>query len=87
MLLEARITSKGQITLPKAIRDKLSLKAGGKVRFVIRDDAVFIEVPKHKSVLDWYGAVKTANRHDPKKVRERVRRTIAEETVREMAAV
>ncbi len=85
MLVEARMTSKGQITLPKAIRDKLALKAGEKVRFVIRGEAVLIEVPKRKSVLDWYGAVKTDPHLDEKKVREQVRKARAEETIREMS--
>ncbi len=36
--MEATVTSKGQITLPKALRDKLNIKPGEKLAFFIRDD-------------------------------------------------
>ena len=31
------ITSKGQVTVPKAVRDKLKLRAGDKLEFIIDD--------------------------------------------------
>jgi len=31
--LEATVTSKGQITLPKVLRDRLGLKRGSRIRF------------------------------------------------------
>jgi AbrB family looped-hinge helix DNA binding protein len=34
----ATVTSKGQITVPKAIRDLLRLHAGDRVDFVVQDD-------------------------------------------------
>jgi AbrB family looped-hinge helix DNA binding protein len=34
----ATITSKGQLTLPKAMRDLLRLGAGDRVDFIVRDD-------------------------------------------------
>jgi len=33
------MTSKGQITVPKAVRVKLNLKAGDRVLFIVEDDA------------------------------------------------
>jgi antitoxin PrlF len=38
----ATLTSKGQITLPKAIRQLLGLEAGGKVAFEIRGGEVVV---------------------------------------------
>jgi AbrB family looped-hinge helix DNA binding protein len=38
--LRARITSKGQITLPRELRDDLGLEIGGDVEFV-KEDGVF----------------------------------------------
>jgi antitoxin PrlF len=35
---EAKMTSKGQITVPKDVRMKLNLKPGDRVRFVIEAD-------------------------------------------------
>ena len=42
----ATITSKGQVTLPKAIREKLHLNAGDRLDFFIRDDGHIEAVPK-----------------------------------------
>ena len=41
-MIESTITSKGRTTLPKAIREALSLEAGGRVRYVILDNQVMI---------------------------------------------
>ena len=43
MFGEATLTSKGQLTAPKAIREHLHLKPGDKVVFVIRDGRVELE--------------------------------------------
>ena len=45
--MEATVTSKGQITLPKAIREHFQLHTGDKVQFIIMDDGhVFLIPPK-----------------------------------------
>ena len=36
--MQATITSKGQVTLPKPIRDRLHLKPGDKIDFMLEDD-------------------------------------------------
>ncbi|MDE0162116.1 MAG: type II toxin-antitoxin system PrlF family antitoxin [Acidimicrobiaceae bacterium] len=41
-MIESSITVKGQTTLPKAVRDSLSVKAGDKVRYVILEEGVLI---------------------------------------------
>lgn len=38
----ATLTSKGQITLPKAVRQLLGVEAGGKVAFEVRDGEVIV---------------------------------------------
>jgi AbrB family looped-hinge helix DNA binding protein len=38
----ATVTSKGQITLPKVIRDLLRLHAGDRVHFVVQDDGTVV---------------------------------------------
>jgi AbrB family looped-hinge helix DNA binding protein len=37
-----RITSKGQVTIPKEFRDKLGVKPGGEVEFVERNGNVIV---------------------------------------------
>ena len=39
-MLESTVTSKGQTTLPKDVRNALGIDAGDKVRFVILNDEV-----------------------------------------------
>jgi AbrB family looped-hinge helix DNA binding protein len=38
----SRVTSKGQITIPKAVRERLNLTEGSKVAFIEKDGNVFI---------------------------------------------
>jgi antitoxin PrlF len=43
MSLESTLTTKGQATIPKEVREHLGVKPGGKIRFFIRGDgSVFI---------------------------------------------
>ena len=41
-MLESRITTKGQTTLPKAVRDALAVEAGDRVRYVVLNGEVRI---------------------------------------------
>lgn len=42
----ATITSKGQVTIPKRIRDELGLTAGTEVEFIIEEDGTIRVQPK-----------------------------------------
>lgn len=44
----AKVTTKGQITIPKAIREKLELKEGSKIIFLQKGDDIII---KNSSML------------------------------------
>lgn len=48
--MQATITSKGQVTVPKPIRDKLHLKAGDKVEFMLEKDGNLRVAPVTASV-------------------------------------
>jgi AbrB family looped-hinge helix DNA binding protein len=37
---ESTVTTKGQITIPKEVRDRLRIGAGDRVSFLVRDDGV-----------------------------------------------
>jgi AbrB family looped-hinge helix DNA binding protein len=58
----ATMTSKGQVTLPKSIRETLHLHAGDKVDFHIRPDGGVELVPLTGSVKDLYGLLKSTVR-------------------------
>ena len=55
-MFESSITSKGQITLPKAVRDSLAVKAGDRVRYVIVDEGVLMMPVRSTSRL--FGSLK-----------------------------
>lgn len=39
----AKVTSKGQITIPKTIRDLLNIKEGSKILFIEKDNEIVIK--------------------------------------------
>ncbi|MFO7818113.1 MAG: AbrB/MazE/SpoVT family DNA-binding domain-containing protein [Thermodesulfobacteriota bacterium] len=45
--MQATLTSKGQVTLPKKIREKLGLSAGDQIEFFLEDDQNVRLVLKH----------------------------------------
>ncbi|KAF0849690.1 AbrB/MazE/SpoVT family DNA-binding domain-containing protein [Nocardia caishijiensis] len=51
----ARLTSKGQITVPKAVRDALELHTGDNVHFRVEGDVVVLA--KTPDLLDLAGSV------------------------------
>jgi antitoxin PrlF len=50
----ATITSKGQMTVPKAIREALNIKPGDKCYVWVRDGEMIV-VPRNKSLADLAG--------------------------------
>ena len=53
--MQATITSKGQVTVPKPIRDKLHLKAGDKIEFMLEEDGNLRVAPVTASVTQLKG--------------------------------
>lgn len=51
------VTSKGQITIPAAVRDALGLRAGSRVAFVQRADGVFELRPEVGTVQSLRGMI------------------------------
>jgi AbrB family looped-hinge helix DNA binding protein len=54
----ATMTSKGQITIPKEVRDVLGLEAGHRVSFQIRDDGVVEMLPETVDLMSLQGIFK-----------------------------
>jgi AbrB family looped-hinge helix DNA binding protein len=54
----AKLTSKGQITLPAQLRRALGLKPGDEVTFVKRKDGEFYIRPRTHSIADLLGIVR-----------------------------
>ncbi|MCY4610189.1 MAG: type II toxin-antitoxin system PrlF family antitoxin [Gammaproteobacteria bacterium] len=56
-MLESAITSKGQTTLPKPVREALGVSSGDRVRYVILDDG--IRILPLRSLKTLFGALKS----------------------------
>lgn len=52
---DATLTSKGQTTIPKAIRDSLDMKAGDRMTFTLMPDGVVLMRVKNKRVTELAG--------------------------------
>lgn len=54
--IAATVTSKGQVTLPVAIRRLLGLKPGSRVTFIVEDDGtVHLDTPRYPDVKSLAG--------------------------------
>lgn len=52
MRATARVTSKGQITIPKEIRDALHVRPGDTIEFVVRENGVVEVTRKQRGDLE-----------------------------------
>jgi AbrB family looped-hinge helix DNA binding protein len=59
--MESTITSKGQATIPKAIREYLGLDAGDRVKFFVHSNGSVVLLPK-KPVAALRGLLKNGGR-------------------------
>lgn len=57
MANDATLTSKGQTTIPKEIRDSLSMKAGDRMTFTLMPDGTVIMRVKARSVTGLAGVL------------------------------
>jgi len=53
----ATLTSKGQTTIPKEIRDSLGMKPGDRMTFTLMPDATVVMRVKTKSVVELAGSL------------------------------
>lgn len=56
------ITTKGQITIPKSVRDSLKLKTGDRIEFIITDKQEAIIRPVSKKVDEVFGILNQPGR-------------------------
>lgn len=78
----ATVTSKGQVTIPKEIRDLLHIHANDKVDFLLDGERVVL-MPI-KTLLDLRGAVKATGKGDFTQERARAKAAVAKRVREEM---
>ena len=78
MVNRAKITFKGQVTIPKEIRNALAIKEGDSVIFIVEGDHAILKPIKKKSLSDFYGTL-SATRPYPgvEAIREEIHHKIA----------
>ena len=59
IMLKVKVTSKGQVTIPKEIRDKLGIRPGEGLAFEEKNGVFYIKKSLNKSPFDkWVGRLK-----------------------------
>lgn len=69
-MVRATLTSKGQLTVPKSVREQLGLRSGDRVTFEFEGDSVLLKVERRKSLDELKGSL-PATREYPGKEAER----------------
>ncbi len=62
MTTEATLTSKGQTTIPKEIRDSLGMKAGDRMTFTLMPDRTVVIRVKSRSIMALAGSLRKKGR-------------------------
>ena len=78
----ATVTTKGQVTIPKEIRDLLHLRSNDKVDFIVEGDRVLMAPVK--TLLDLRGAVRSETKGDFAQERARAKAAVAKRVTEEM---
>ena len=81
----AKISKKGQITIPKSIREKLKIETDGAVLFLIEDNEVKLKGVPGVQAEQLAGSLKKYAKGyvSLKKIREKIQGEIADETAAE----
>ncbi len=60
-----RITSKGQVTIPKNVRSRFSFLPGTEIDFIIKDDKVIVSKSRNvNKFLNWLGRGKQLHKNE-----------------------
>ena len=80
MQAKARVTIKGQVTIPKKIREKLNIQSSDFVLFVRKGNEVVIKPAR--TLLDLRGLIKTDKQiEDWEKVRDNAKKYVVNEVM------
>ena len=60
-MVRARLSSKGQLTIPQEIRERYELNEGDEVEFIAEEKGSYMIPLKRRNLMDLYGSVKVAN--------------------------
>lgn len=81
-MFHAKVTSKGQVTIPKGVREALGIREGDRITFLVREESALLRPLHQRSLRELHGAL-PATRGYPG--RDQVRREVREERARQRA--
>ncbi len=64
------LTSKGQVTIPKNLRESMSIDAGDKVEFLINEQNEVVIKPITKKAIDVFGQLNKYKKDQPVSLKE-----------------
>lgn len=79
-MLTARISSKGQITVPKRVRDLLHVKPGQKIAFITHGEKVEV-IAVRENLLSLAGVVKVRGKQDFKSIRQKTMKEVTKRVI------
>ena len=62
MSTESTLTNRGQVTIPKSIRESLGIKSGHRMTFTLMPDGTVLLRVKNKSVMNLAGSLRKKGR-------------------------
>lgn len=85
-MVKATLTSKGQLTVPKEVRDQLDIKPGDRLLFEPEGDSVRLRVERRTTLEELEGSLPARKDYPGKEAeREAARRYLAGEVLGERA--
>ncbi len=80
----SQLTAKGQVTLPKELRDRFNLEPGSRVAFEEEADGIKVR-PVRKTIMDWAGTLRSPEPDlSDAEIRRRVKKAVAKRVGREL---
>ncbi len=67
-----RVTSKGQVTIPRAVRSRMGIAAGDSVMFIIEDNRIVLVPFKRRALSELYGALPVTRRYPGREEERRI---------------
>lgn len=78
---KATLTSKGQLTLPKKVRDKLGLKTGDRLSLEVEGDSLRLTVERRKSLEELKGSLPGRREYKGKEAERREAQRLVQQGV------
>ncbi len=80
-MVKATLTSKGQLTIPKEVRERLGLRSGDRISFEFEEDSVRLRIERRRGLAELKGSLPTTREYPGKEAERRAAREQAAKEV------